>query len=53
MRIHDVFLTAEDALDARRVIETQIERGLAAGLSGRRHAPLLPKLESAFLESAV
>jgi exopolysaccharide biosynthesis WecB/TagA/CpsF family protein/anti-anti-sigma factor len=53
MRIHDVFLTAEDALSARRLIEAQIRQGLAAGLPGRGHAPPLPKLESAFLESAV
>ena len=51
MRIHDLFLTAEDALDARRTIETQ---GMAV-TTGRdsSQARLLPKLESALLESAV
>lgn len=53
MRIHDLFLTAEDALDARRVIEAQIQQGLAAAFPGRRQGGPLPKLESALLESAV
>jgi N-acetylglucosaminyldiphosphoundecaprenol N-acetyl-beta-D-mannosaminyltransferase len=54
MRIHDVFLMAEDALDARRAIETQTRKGMPVTI-GREWspAPLLPKLESALLESAV
>jgi N-acetylglucosaminyldiphosphoundecaprenol N-acetyl-beta-D-mannosaminyltransferase len=54
MRIHDVFLTAEDALDARRVIEAQIHQGLAAPIPpGRRHVLPSPGLGSAAWQTAL
>ena len=54
MRIQDLFLTAEDALDARHAIESQIRQGMPV-MASRDGSPasLLPKLESALLESAI
>jgi exopolysaccharide biosynthesis WecB/TagA/CpsF family protein/anti-anti-sigma factor len=54
MRIHDLFLTAEDALGARSAIKSQVCQGVPMTESQDwSPAPRLPKLESALVESAV